>query len=478
MNQSECKLRHTLVLAAVVASLVMSAVHAQQSDLTRDHEALLRPNPPASKIKGPFKLVTIGELLYSRSMTNTVDQDFQAVAKLVRDADVTIAEQEGVFFDLARLKGVPGSGGLIGHPEKARDEKAMGIDMVALANNHTGDWGYEGLVEMERLLDAAGVAHAGAGRNLTAARKAAILTTPRGRIAMISTASTFKPLSNATDTFGDSPARPGISVLRTRRIDLVPPEWFAALRDIAIGESKFSHRAPNTDAIEITLDGSTFRQAPTPGVLWEMNAYDHADLTRAVKEAKRDADFVIFTIHAHESPTGMDDDNPEAAQFLVQLSHDAVDAGADFIYGHGQHSLRGIEIYKGRPVFYGVGAYFLSGDLKQMGDAATEVYESPGMPPPPKPSPDREVTANPGGLNPPIWYDGIVATTEYDGPTLKTIRLYPLDLGNTFDRMRRGIPHFADAAAAERILKKLQAVSAPFGTKIEIEGLVGVIRPN
>jgi poly-gamma-glutamate synthesis protein (capsule biosynthesis protein) len=435
------------------------------------------PTPlPPSKIKGSFKLAAIGELLYSRPMANSDDQDFQAVARLVRSADLAIADQEGVFPDLSHLDGEPGRGGLIGRPEKAQDEKAMGIDLVALANNHSNDWGYAGLAQTQRLLETAGVMHAGAGSNLTEARKAAILSTPQGRIAMVSTASTFSELSNATDRFGEAPARPGISVLRTRRIDLVPVEQFTALRAVAISSTRFSHRPPSPDATEITLDGSIYRQAAAPGVLWEMNAYDHADLIRAIEQAKQDADFVIFTIHAHESPTGMDDDNPEAAQFLVQLFHDAVDAGADFIYGHGQHSLRGIEIYKGRPIFYGVGAYFLSGDLKQMGDAATEAYESPGMPPPPAPSSDREVRANPGGINPSVWYDGIVALTEYDGPALKAIRLYPLDLGNTPDKVRRGIPHFAQPATAERILKKLQVISAPFATKIDIQGSVGVIR--
>ena len=467
-----------MLLAAGAALLATVAARAQAPDMPNDAKAFLQAIPPPSKIKGRFKLVTIGELLYSHPMANSSDQDFQAVAKLVRSGDLTIGEQEGPFLDLTKLKGAPGAGGLIGDPEKARDEKAMGIGMVALANNHTTDWGYDGVVEMERLLDEAGVAHAGAGANLTQARSAAILSTPHGRIAMVSTASTIRPLSEATDPFGDAPARPGISVLRTRRIDLVPPEQFAALRAVAISSAQFSHRPPSPDATQITLDGATYRQAAAPGVLWEMNAYDHAGLMRAVKEAKQDADFVIFTIHAHESPTGMDDDNPQAPQFLVQLFHDAVDAGADVIYGHGQHSLRGIEIYKGRPIFYGVGAYFLSGDLKQMGDAATEAYESPGRPLPPKPSASREVTARPGGVNPPVWYDGIVATTEYDGPTLKTIRLYPLDLGNTFDKARRGIPHFADPATAERILKKLQTISAPFGTKIDIEGPVGVIRVN
>jgi poly-gamma-glutamate synthesis protein (capsule biosynthesis protein) len=292
---------------------------------------------------------------------------------------------------------------------------------------------------------------------------------------MISTASTFTYLSNATDAFGDAPARPGICALRTRRIDLVTPEQFATVRAIAIGSTQFSHHPPSPDATEIVLGESTFRPAAVPGVLWEMNAYDHADLMRALKRAKQDADFVIFTIHAHESPSGMDDDNPEAAPFLVKLFHDAVDAGADFVYGHGQHSLRGIEIYKGRPVFYGLGAYFLSGDLMQMGDAATEMYGSSDVPPT-KPSPNRELTANPGGINPSVWYDGIVATSEYERGTLKTIRLYPLDLGNTPDRARRGIPHFADTLAATRILRKLQTISAPIGTQIDIEGSVGLIR--
>jgi poly-gamma-glutamate capsule biosynthesis protein CapA/YwtB (metallophosphatase superfamily) len=461
LGQSKSRCRRVLAVGLALAG--WSAVHAQS---------------PPSTIHGPFKLVTIGELLYSRPMSNSGDRDFQAVAKLVRDADITIAEQEGVFLDLVKVKGAVGSGGLIGGPGKAQDEKAMGIDIVALANNHSSDWGYDGLAETQRLLDAAHVTHAGAGRNLTEAREAAILSTPRGRIAMVSTASTFRPFANATDPFGEAPARPGISVLRTRRVDLVTPEQYSALRSIAIDSTRFSHRPAGPEAGEITLNGSVFREAPVPGVVWEMNAFDHADLTRAIQQAKQAADFVIFTIHAHESPTGMDDDNPEAAGFLVQLFHDAVDAGADFVYGHGQHSLRGIEIYKGRPLFYGVGAYFLSGDLKQMGDAATEVYESPGVPPPPKPSPDRPVTANPGGVNPAVWYEGIVAISEYDGPTLKTIRLYPLDLGNTFDPTRRGIPHFADASTAERVLKKLQASSAPFGTKIERVGAVGVIRVN
>jgi hypothetical protein len=56
------------------------------------------------------------------------------------------------------------------------------------------------------------------------------------------------------------------------------------------------------------------------------------------------------------------------------------------------------------------------------------------------------------------------------------VRLYPLDVGNTYEPSRRGIPHLADAANARRILVGLQKDSAQFLTTISIEDSVGVIR--
>jgi len=56
------------------------------------------------------------------------------------------------------------------------------------------------------------------------------------------------------------------------------------------------------------------------------------------------------------------------------------------------------------------------------------------------------------------------------------VQLYPLDVGNTYEPSRRGIPYLADAANARRILESLQKESAPFGTRIAIEGSAGVIR--
>src|SRR3546814_279486 len=204
-----------------------------------------------------------------------------------------------------------------------------------------------------------------------------------------------------------------------------------------------------------------------------MDLYDHAGLLKSVRDAKQASDLTIFTIHAHESPTGMDDDTPAPPNFLKTLFHDVVDAGADVVVGGGPHSLRGIEIYKGKPIFYGIGVFFIRGEIKAMQEAAFRVFPDPTTGRAPPPEPESE-SVRPGG-NPTSWYDGMVAEMDYHDGDATTVRLYPLDVGNTRDRTRRGMPHFADPATANRILTNLKTWSAALGTEIEIDGAVGII---
>jgi poly-gamma-glutamate capsule biosynthesis protein CapA/YwtB (metallophosphatase superfamily) len=452
----------------------LASAWAQQPGPSRSPEDFLRDPPKAASVKGSFTLVGIGDLLYSHPMANSADSEFQKVVDLIRRGDVTIANQEGVFFDLKTFHGQGyGNGLLWGEGTLAKDMKAMGVRMVSVANNHATDWGPEGLLETRRLLDEAGIVHAGGGRTLQEARKAGILTTPKGRVALISVASTFKPNAGANDNIGDVPSRPGISILRTRKVNLVTADQLVMIRKLATALASPLQPAPTPDAQEVTFGEQLYRASDQPGLRYDMDLYDHAGLLRAVREAKQEADLVVFTIHAHESPTGLDDDTPEPPDFLVKLFHNAVDAGADVILGGGPHSLRGVEIYKGRPVFYGMGVFFIKGEIKALQETAFHVFpDANGRPPAPTP-PERSV--RPGG-NPASWYDGVVAITDFENAKAKTVRLYPLDVGNTYEPSRRGIPYLADAASARRILATLQKDSAQFGTKISMEGSVGVIR--
>jgi len=464
------QLRNSTVTLMTVVGLAL----AQRPEPPKSPEDFLRDPPKPASIKGPFTLVGIGDLLYSRPMANSPDREFQKVVELIQRGDVTIGNQEGVFFDLKTFHGHGyGNGLLWGEGTLARDMKAMGVRMVSVANNHSTDWGPEGLLETSRLLDESGIVHSGGGRTLEEARKAGILATPKGRVALVSVASTFKANAGANDAAGEVPSRPGISILRTRKVNLVTADQMAMIRKLATALASPLHPAPAPDAQEITFGEEIYRVSDKPGLHYDMDLYDHAGLLKAVRDAKQQADLVVFTIHAHESPTGLDDDTPEPPDFLVKLFHNAVDAGADLILGGGPHSLRGVEIYKGRPVFYGMGVFFINGNIKTLQESLFRAFpDANGRPPAPKP-PERSV--RPGG-NPASWYDGIVAVTDFDNAKAKTVRLYPLDVGNTYEPSRRGIPHLADAANARRILEALQKDSAQFGTKISIEDSVGVIR--
>src|SRR3546814_16646276 len=92
-----------------------------------------------------------------------------------------------------------------------------------------------------------------------------------------------------------------------------------------------------------------------------------------------------------------------------------------------------------------------------MQEAAFRVFPDPTTGRAPPPEPESE-SVRPGG-NPTSWYDGMVAEMDYHDGDATTVRLYPLDVGNTRDRTRRGMPHFAEigrASCRERVCKYVE----------------------
>jgi poly-gamma-glutamate capsule biosynthesis protein CapA/YwtB (metallophosphatase superfamily) len=427
--------------------------------------------PIASTIQDGFTLAATGDLIGpDRPVLALANPQFAEVVKILRAADHGFANQEGSIFELDAFKGYPaaenGGGNPLAIPAVARDLKNMGIDMVSKANNHATDWGVEGLFETERVLDAAGIAHAGSGRNRAAARAPAFIETAKGRVALISAASTFTPMSIAGPIGPEVPGRPGISVLRTRRITLVTPAEMAALRTIAAREG----RTPAADAKAVTVNGQAYRVFDQPGLTYEMNPYDRFEILKAIRGAKQVSAFVVFAIHAHETASGEGDDR-RPGDFLPVLFHNVIDAGADMVVTTGPHVLHGVEIYKGKPIFYGLASLFFE---MEMGEATNpDILESINLDMRPLTYPEYVRARFPGF--PPTWFDGVVAVSEFQGGQVKQVRLYPLALNREKGPRPQGTPKLASGADAERILKQLQHDSEPFGTEIRIENSTGVI---
>jgi len=426
-----------------------------------------------SSVKDGFRFAAVGDLVGPQQpQTPLRDAEFAKVTQLLKDADVAFADETGSIFDIESFEGYPApdSGGtLLAVTGVARDLRDMGLNVVSKANNHATDWGIEGLRETERALDEASVAHAGSGRNRAAARAPIFLATPHGRIALLATASTFATSAVAGQPEGQTLGRPGISVIRTQKIVLVTAAEMVGLRAIAAAHGSSTRGSEQ----QLKLFGQTYRVADKVGITYEVNSHDRSEILTAIRGAKQVSDLTVFSVHAHEAASELPDD-PEPADFLKVLFHEAIDAGADIVVGHGPHSLRGIEIYKGKPIFYGLGSFFFALD---QGEAIShDALEDLGI--------DSRTLTYPEYIRarlkdiPCGWYKSVISISEFRGGRIKEIRLYPLDLGCN-DKQRllpRGTPRLASQELGREILDSLRRNSAQFGTEVLIENAVGVIR--
>src|SRR5204863_6212656 len=102
---------------------------------------------------------------------------------------------------------------------------------------------------------------------------------------------------------------------------------------------------------ELTMFGRKIARGDKTRVDFTMNARDEEELLAVIRAARQQAEIVVVSVHSHEPSN----DSDEPAEFIRQFAHDAIDAGAQLIVGHGPHRLRGVEIYKGTPIFYSLG---------------------------------------------------------------------------------------------------------------------------
>ena len=456
-----------IALLAAAAMLPLTAAPAQ--------EPLVTTPVPTTPIAGEFTLAAVGDLIYLRPMLATLEARSPDMVRLLRSADVTFGNFEMTVLDLATTRGVAQaeSGGtwILADPGVPEDVAGLGFDIVSHANNHSTDWGVEGMAETGRRLTDAKLVWSGTGPSMSAARAPRYLDVPKGRVAIVSATSTFTPMSRASDGYGEVAGRPGANTLRTVRTALVTAEQFETLAAIA---AKSPLRTDGRKGDVVTLFGNRFASGAIGGkhldYRYTMNAADLAANLRAVRQAKQNGNFVIYSVHNHEPGN----DFQEPADFAIELARKAIDAGADAYMGHGPHQLRGIEIYKGKPIFYSLGNFAMMNNSLDV--VAPDMYDQFGVPPDAGTVPELLQARNTRSFSDPNLYESVIAVSRYSGGQVIEIKLYPIDLGVEIKGADRGVPRMASRAHGDRILERLRKLSAPLGTTIRIENGVGVIR--
>lgn len=452
----------------------------QPSQSAKEQPAPEQKRALACSIADGFTLATVGDLIivHPESMLN--DPDFQAALKIIRQAEVAFGNMETSLLDIRCFHGYPqaeyGGMWLIGPPGVAKDVRAMGFGLVSRANNHTTDWGVEGMRETDRALDEAGLVHAGTGENRAAARSARFLTVPSGRIGLVSMASSYTPLSAAMPALGEAPGRPGLNALRTKGYVIVTEEMLKDLRKIREAQPKGSIEAPPTEQKEnpkeLELFGIRYRLGKETGFSFETDPIDLRENLKSIRQGKENSDFLGVTIHSHEPGNWSE----EPADFLPSLAHQAVDSGADAFICHGPHQLRGIEVYRGKPIFYSLGNFFFQVSIQE--PVAQDMYEMFEKDPASLTDYEFNEIFLKKYFKEDFWYQSVIAVSRFDRGQVSEIRLYPVELGFNARPADQGVPRLAPPPVARKILERLQRLSRPYQTVITIEENVGVIRPN
>jgi len=441
-----------------------------------------------------FTAAAVGDLIISRPLSQLAPQmpAFASVIEILRGAHVSFGNLETTIFDPKSFEGAPyswdGDWTNASLPAVAYDLKAMGFALVGRANNHSQDWGLEGMRETARWLDDAGIAHAGAGDSHRMARAPAYFESPQGRIGLVSIASTFRPTSESLPPAATAPGRPGLSALRVRETVAAPKSAVEAL-----AKAQCALYGTHCDGApkEGSLFGTAYRQADRLSREHVMDPGDLAEIYAAVRAAQLNADFVIVAIHAHECSLGCDGDNAPrgAATFLKELARGAIDSGADLFVTTGNHNLGPMEIYDSpqrgkRPIFYGLGNFFWS-DVQELlpADLFARNRELLGQAwQHPERATEYDLTAplNAGYFANAFTFQSVIAEVRFAGNELSEVVLHPIEMGYGDRVTTSGIPRLVtDPTAARAITGQIVQQTAQFGLpelRLRQDGARAVIR--
>src|SRR6267378_2583927 len=259
-------------------------------------------------------LILVGDV----NLMNVADAGvpFARVGETLRAADLVFANLECLLYE-------PPDGHTVEHegffadPEIAGEAlQTAGIAAVGLANNV--NYGAAAIAASIEWLDRIGIRHAGAGADLATARAPAVVERGGLRVGFLQRSSVYWPTNHEAREDGA-----GIAVLRGHTAYHVP-----------MFKTRVGTPPPNRPGV------------PPDIITWADPAYLRA-FTDDIAALRPLVDVLVASCH-----WGLGKD---VLQYMTEIAHAAIDAGADVVVGHGPHYSLPVEVYRGKPIFYGLG---------------------------------------------------------------------------------------------------------------------------
>jgi poly-gamma-glutamate synthesis protein (capsule biosynthesis protein) len=238
---------------------------------------------------------------------------FAHVGETLKNADLVYANLEGMLvkpqgpeIDIPDKRGWRHPG-----PEGVLALKAWNIKTVGVANNVAYD--RANILETLRVLDANGISHTGGGKNIADAHRPAIVERKGVKFGFLQYTARWYQDDEQLAT----ESQPGVAKISSRDGVTIDPADVDRVRD------DIRRLRPLVDVVVVShhnRDGATATQFP-------------GSPPRA---------------------TGARDQHV-SEEYQKRFAHLALDSGADLVYGHGTHTVQGVEIYNGKPILYAIG---------------------------------------------------------------------------------------------------------------------------
>ena len=380
---------------------------------------------------GDVVVTAVGDLMLSRPVAMRPGAHVQEMYRVMREADVGFGNCEEVISSIGFYAQ------RMGYPEMLDDFKAVGLNTFGLSNNHWMDMGAQPALQGLDELRKRGLTFAGCGRNLEEALAPGIRVVRGTRIGLLAfwcTASNFAPPAYMEQARAGA-NKPGIAMI--------------------VGD-------------QVIVPGSN-----TPQLM--PRASDITTMTDAIAKARRQVDYLIVSFHQHWGgqdgagqgiipqreppprttlvPADLKAPRNQVSEGRRLICRTAVDAGADLIAGHGPHIINGIEIYKGKPILYCLGHFYIEGMLN--GKALPQFFFSPSM-----------VTQIENGW----WAEeqqwSAIARLFVKGGRTTRLDLVPV----TMDIQKDGLPSFPSERVTAQIMECVETLSKTFGTEVKSRG--------
>lgn len=367
-------------------------------------------------------IMGVGDIMVSRDDPPTA---FTLVKPLFDSADIVFGNCESVYATTGSRN--PATRGEVrGEPSNVAGLAYAGFDIMSLANNHTLDSGYEAFFETKDHLTEHGIATCGAGKDLEQSRRPVVVDHDGTKVAFLAYSTVMFP------GYESALGKPGCT-----QINVFTHYTMSEIEQ------------PGCEAkVATVVDPASLRM-----------------LREDVERAREIADIVVVTPHwgIHFTPV-------EIADYETELAHRAIDYGADLVLGHHQHILKGIQVYKGKVIFHGLGNFVM--------DVAQTRLSGPGVKAMQANNPTYAVGNYPDYPTYPFHPEArqtVVAKAVVEDRSITAVSFVPclINQGGQPEPLRDGDPRFDEVAQYQQLISKeagFETNFAPAGDEVLVTG--------